>query len=613
MSEPPVSQHAALRARFAAAGRLLGVRLVVDDGEEWWIADDSVGVGLGTFTSRGHPDDEAEALALLELWGSVREAKLEPVRVRRRRSIAEARPELEPLLLVIDRLQAATGLLAAMPGLRGPVAAATARGVPSDLRSWPRHLQWVAMILIASLAPERRLRVGDDVRAEAERTFGTRLAGGAARLLRLALAPEPGRTSLQRFERALALTLAPYRRLLAEDAEDRGLAAPGAHADPDADPSEEGAPESGAGEDASESAGEEDQQASDDAADDDAPLGDLVASEQSAFIDRVLATPLPAQGELVGAMLDASATAEQEAGDAERRMGGTGRDAVALADYRRRSAERADAIARMREVWQRVLAERVALARAADRRASAEGEELHPDALARAVADVHAGVPRPEAFRRRQGRPQRSHEPGCTDYVLAIDRSGSMWGRPAAAAADAAIIMLEGLAGAQRDIERAEQELGAPLDLGIRTALIAFDASATLVKPLAGALSDDARRALHAEILHPAGGTNDAAALRLASEQLGVAAAPEAPARDGVERRRIVILVSDGDSNDPAASLAELRALRGAGVEVFGIGIGSDEQVRRFAPASVGIADPAELPEAVRSLVERSVASLSGA
>src|SRR5690606_19736679 len=104
---------------------------------------------------------------------------------------------------------------------------------------------------------------------------------------------------------------------------------------------------------------------------------------------------------------------------------------------------------------------------------------------------------RPAAFLQREIRPRRRRRAGSTDYVLLVDRSASMQGRIAEAAADAALIMLEALAGVERDFAHAEQRVGIDLDLDIRTALVVFDAEPLVVKPLSHGLDDEVRRVMH--------------------------------------------------------------------------------------------------------------------
>ncbi|MBK0418159.1 VWA domain-containing protein [Leucobacter sp. CSA1] len=618
-----------LRARLTAAGSLLGVRIAVTDDAEWAADETGVRVGLGFYAAQGHGPDEAIALALLDLWTSVRDPRAAPLRRRRRIALAARRPELEPLLAAVDRLQAAGELLATMPAIRGHLALAAVRRVPAELRQWPRHLQWIGALLRRSLSPGAEILSDDAVTAELRRL--DELGGDSADALRRVTAPDPARTPLHRLERALALLMPPYLRLLALDAAERGIAEGGADA-PEADGADPGSELSadlaggGAGdESAAEGEGEAGPEAESAPPDPDAQSAragdrrdtsegaDLFAAEQAGFVSAVLPTPLPAQS-LVDALPDLPV---ESGGSADLRPGefsgpGTGAASVAMSAYRDRVSRHAPDIERMREVWQRIIAERVAPRPVLARRPEPEGETLDTETLASTVAQVVSGVRRPDAFRRRAARLRRTRRAGSTDYVLLVDRSASMQGLPAEAAADAALVMLEALAGVERDIAEAELASGVELDLEIRTALIVFDASAVVVKPLAGALDDASRRALHAEVRSPRGSTNDGAALRAAAEQLGVVAGPgsdplAAPARDGVERRRIVVLVSDGGSNDPVATAAELRRLRAAGVTVFGIGVGGDEVVHRFAPGSTRVDDPRRLPEVLGELIEREL------
>ncbi|WP_336651068.1 MULTISPECIES: vWA domain-containing protein [unclassified Leucobacter] len=616
------------RERLRAVGALIGVPIIVTDDEIWELDDSALRVGLGWYASRGHGHEEAVALALLQLWESVHGERRAPERARRGRSIIAAHPFAEPLVAAVIRLQAVSELLTALPGLRDRLAAAIVRSLPGSLAEQPRHLQWVALLLAAGTGAARLAGLAPEVVAEWDTLVHASRDGDA---LRRVLAPDPSRAPLERFERALALLLPPYERLLARDAQERGLGdgprgAEAEHHEGGAASDDFGA--AGAG-------GDAEQQATDDGPaegeteapgeDERARAGegrqaaegaDLFAAEQAGFVTAMLATPLPAEGALLEAMALPPLEATPQPGDEQRDIGGGSADGgggSARADYRDRVAELADAIERMRAVWAQVIAERIAQLRGIGRRPVPEGEMLAPDALARAVAEARAGVARPAAFLRRETRPRRRRRAGSTDYVLLVDRSASMQGRVADAAADAALIMLEALAGVERDIAHAEQQAGVEFDLDIRTALVVFDGEPVLVKPLSRGLDDGVRRRMHTEIRSPRGSTNDGAALRLAAQQLGIVpgaagvSGTAGPLGDGVERRRVVLLVSDGGSNDPAAAAGELRRLRNAGAEVHGIGIGSDEVVRRYAPSSRRIDDPAGIAEAIQQLVERGI------
>ena len=616
---------AELRARLAAAGAVLGLPIEVHEGDDWSIADGVLHVGLGWYSVRGHSAEEAVALALLHLWEGPRAARLAPARARRRDSVVAQRPELTPLLDAVIRLQSARELLQAMPGLRVPLAAALTRSLPADPDTLPRHVQWVTQLLARGMGFRFGGAPSDALVAAELAQLAT--AGGAGRdALNLVLAPDSTRPALQRYERALVLLLPPYERLLTADLAAAGLdsgseagvvdkpepgveglaGAPGAEdeAAPGADAElSEGAADAAADEQERARAGEGQERAEG---------ADLFAAEQAGFVERMLETPLPG----AGAFWEAALAAEAEAGrddDAAPREpgeyagGGGYAGATALHEYRARVADLGAAIERMREVWARVIAERIALRPTLSRRPRPEGEELAGEALPTALAQARAGIPRPDAYRSRVQMPRRARRAGSTDYVFLIDRSASMQGRIAAAASDAMIVLLESLAAVERDIEFAERATGTGLELDVRTALVVFDAEAHTVKPLSRGLSDAVRRELDAAIRSPQGSTNDGAALAAAGAELGLAGGRPVSDADGIARTRLVFLISDGGSNDPLAAARQLRILQQAGVRVIGCGLGTDDLRARYAPDGIRVDDPTQLAGALHDIIAADV------
>lgn len=647
-AEPGDVVGAELRLSLVAAGTVLGFPVLVTDDDEWSIVDGTLSVGLGWYGRRGHSDAEAVALALLQLWEGPRGEREFTARARRKRSFAAHRPEVTPLLDAVLRLQSAAELRAAMPGLRAPLAAAVHRSVPADVTHLPRHLQWVAAVLWSGIEASAGTR-GDAgssltiaVAAEVSAEFAmlTQRAGPGLNPVPRVIAPDPTRPALLRFERALALLLPGYERLLALDLRERGLAVPegesgsrgpedgtGDDADPGAEASgTEGAggaepgtdPESAAEDPALESAGEQERTRPGEGREH-AEGADLFAAEQAGFVDTILATPMPAEGALFEAAiaLDPEARASDPTGEQDlATLGGapgTGAGQTALHDYRSRAGSLRSEIDRVREIWASVISERIAVRPRLSRRPSAEGEVLDTESFTQTVAAVLAGVARPNAYRARVQRPSRARRAGSTDYVFLIDRSASMQGRLADAAADAMLVMLEALAGVERDIDHAERAAGVSIELDIRTALLVFDAETVVVKPLSGGLDDGVRRQLHSAIRSPRGSTNDGAALRAAGEQLGVRPRGRSDATlsmqsGGIERKRIVFLISDGGSNDPVAAAREIRALRAAGVRVVGIGFGGEDIPMRYAPDGRRLDDPAGLAPLLREVLASELA-----
>lgn len=605
-----------LDTELRAVGTMLGVSITVVAGQEWELEEHGLRVGRDWYAVQGYSERETLALAALHLWEGPREMLTDPQRVNRRRAIKHARPELTPLLEGVKRLQAMGELLQAMPALRSPLTTAVHRTLPAVPSALPRHLQWIVLVMNRAVS-EAHMFDGFDHEVLSQWQQLERLGGARFNGLRRVLASDPLTTPLRRLDRALALLIPPYERLLMLDSQESGLASigeSGLTAEDAVSAELRIDPHFGQGDTAAHEAdapnSSEESETTGRSGDD-----DLLASEREEFVATVFMTPIPEASKLYETMLQSAKLrgAEERERDSER-LGSSGSGSaqryVALSEYRARAAALAEPIERVRSLWARVLSELVEWRQVPSRKPLPEGEELATDVLADVVAAALAGVSRPNAFRSRLLRSRRGRNVGSTDYVLLVDRSASMSGGVSEAAADAILVMLEAFAAVERDI--AQLHAQAELDLHIRTALIVFDVEATVLKPLAGGVGDEVRRFAHAAIRASAGSTNDAAALAAAAEQFGIGVVADSPA-EGLERRRIVILVSDGGSNDAVAADRELRKLRAAGVHVYGVGIGSDDIVTRYAPQGSRIDTVERLPKALETIVEQELPDFSRA
>jgi hypothetical protein len=612
MSEGQAAEH------LHAIGSVLGVTVTVSDGDEWLLDEHGLRVGLNWYLQRGHGGREAAALAALQLWEGPLEPRRAPDRARRWQALAQVRPHLISLLGAVRRAQAMGELLAAMPGLRAPLQAAVFRGLPRDLGTLPRHLQWASLVLAQAVPQSDEIAIEDSaVAAEWQAVLAASSESGSLfHTLDRVLAPRTDVAPLRRFERALTLVLPAYERLLALDTLDFGSQATVLGGSDRADLSLH----------ADEALGSEDfalgcdEQSAEPDTDDSQPADNdsqgtpdpdqLFEAERDQFAQTVLATPISDASALFAGDAEATPFDTQQIESEKELAGGAGAgrpaSGVSLAEYRSRAQQLAAAIDRTRAIWRAVIAERIAPRRVHSRMPQAEGDELVAEALAAVVAQTLAGVPEPAAFRRREVKPRLTRSAGSTDYVLMIDRSASMTGAVADAAADAALVMVEALAAAERDIAHAERSAGIDLELDIRSCLIVFSSDATVVKPLSRGLDDATRRSLYSEVRSPAGSTNDAAALRAAGEQLGIGAQASHPA-DGLARRRIAILVGDGGTNDAPAAARELQRLRAAGVSVHGVGIGTADLATRYAPQGASIASASELPKVLARIIEHEL------
>ena len=255
-------------------------------------------------------------------------------------------------------------------------------------------------------------------------------------------------------------------------------------------------------------------------------------------------------------------------------------------------------ITEMRTVFQSILNEVVASRRGLSRRSHQDGDILDPNRLAQTVVDIKSSIT-PEAFQRYEtvrGRAELNCKP---DYFFVFDCSSSMGGAPAQAAASCAIIMLEGLAGMERDIRQLEEQQSIDLsDLSIRTSLYTFGTDATCHKPLSSNLNDKQRLDTYTAIAAAnAGWTADYLALQ------EITTLPH-----DRDRQRIVVVVTDGASDNPDATQAAISQLRrDQNTVVYGVSIGSDTAEQLYAPNAKLINDPKDLPNVLQSFIETTI------
>ena len=255
-------------------------------------------------------------------------------------------------------------------------------------------------------------------------------------------------------------------------------------------------------------------------------------------------------------------------------------------------------INQMRQVFRSILDEVVATRRGLSRRAHQDGDVLDPNRLAQTVADIRSGVA-PEAFQRYEAIRGRTELSCKTDYFFVFDCSDSMAGKSAQSAASCAVIMLEGLASMERDIRKLEKEQNIDLsDLSVRTALYTFGNSSVCHKPLGSGLNDKQRLDTYAAVsAADAGGTADYLALQ---EIAGL--------RRDHDRQRIIIVVTDGESNDRNAAYAAINQLRrDQNTVIYGVSIGSTAAEQLYAPNAKLIDDPKDLPNILQSFVETTI------
>lgn len=272
----------------------------------------------------------------------------------------------------------------------------------------------------------------------------------------------------------------------------------------------------------------------------------------------------------------------------------TGHSLSDLERYNREIARWHPQITELREHFKQFLNERVGIKRRL-RSGHTEGV-LDPNRLAQTAIDIQNDRDEIPAFMDYERGIAERELTGRTDYVFVFDRSGSMIGEKAAAAASSAVICLEALAGMQRDIQATEERYGIQTDIDIRTAVYTFNDIVDNPKPLSHGLDTKARLDTYSLVASAGGNNADSHVLRMIEEY------PDEPGR-----RRILVMVADGQADDKARCIESTRHLRNRHWEVYGISIGSDDAVALYAPHSRRVDDPARIPETFARFIEETL------
>lgn len=199
-----------------------------------------------------------------------------------------------------------------------------------------------------------------------------------------------------------------------------------------------------------------------------------------------------------------------------------------------------------------------------------------------AVVRTRAGEVEPDVWEDVEFRERDAKLAGDFDVTVVGDVSVSMKGEKADAQRLAMALALEALAEFSDELEDRRVDLAH--DLHVRTEGWVFGDRAECVKALSEELSERERVAIHKRLGKPDGqSTQDFLVLE---ELLKNLSDEEREKLRSGKLRKIVIVMTDGESDDAARVQAVLGALREAGVIAFGIGItkGGKSALTTYAP-----------------------------
>lgn len=270
--------------------------------------------------------------------------------------------------------------------------------------------------------------------------------------------------------------------------------------------------------------------------------------------------------------------------------------------YRNEYQEITPLIKELREVFKKIISRRLKERMRFSPQLEKEGEEIEEGALAEAYVESKAGG-EVRAFRDVERKKREEVGYGMLDMTLANDLSGSMEGTKLVMDRKSKLLFMESLADFQKEIEEAELESGLSLGLEIRTETRAFgDFGDAELKKLGTHLDEKERISVWKKLHQAGGGTPDY--LSLEEVLKSISANYEKELRDK-KRRKVVVVLSDGESQDSSRVQRALKELRDKGVIVFALGMTESGQAVKdtYRPDAEVITDINKLPQAVQKII----------
>lgn len=261
----------------------------------------------------------------------------------------------------------------------------------------------------------------------------------------------------------------------------------------------------------------------------------------------------------------------------------------------------------IRELFERIIAKR--LKRMPEPKYSLpEGDEL--EFPAEAVVRTRAGESEPDVWSDTEFHEKEGNFVGDFDVILVGDTSTSMaenGGKKRDEQRKGLVLVMEALSEFSERLEKKRSRLRH--DLHVRNGMWVFGSSAECVKPLSEELMEKDRVVLYKRLGSMSGSTKDFLVLE---------ALVEALTEDEIDRMRegklkkIVILMTDGDSDKVSRVQEELKKLRDAGVIVIGVGITADGKSAEttYAPNAMLCENAGDLAPVLAGLLKEHLRDL---
>lgn len=278
--------------------------------------------------------------------------------------------------------------------------------------------------------------------------------------------------------------------------------------------------------------------------------------------------------------------------------------------YRKEYEEVAPLVAELREVFKQIVSKRLKERWKMSPQLQTEGEVLDEETLAESYIESTAGG-KPHAFREISRTNKEQVGYGSLDMTLVNDLSGSMnEGTKLSMDRKSKILFLESLADFQKEIKEAEYQNGVSLGLEVRTETRAFgDFGDTELKALSPDLSEKDRITIWKRLHKGSGGTPDYLSLETIEKSLTSEYEEELRSK---RKRKVIVVLSDGDSQDASRVQQTCERLRKKGIIILGFGMTASGQAVKetYKPDAEVIEDIRTLPKAMQKVIIKYIQDL---
>lgn len=237
-------------------------------------------------------------------------------------------------------------------------------------------------------------------------------------------------------------------------------------------------------------------------------------------------------------------------------------------------------------------------------KSSDEGQILDPNNLAQTYVDIKSGAEPKDAYLEYHVAEKERMAEGRFDFYLAVDCSSSMQQEDRFRyASNSTVVFIEGLAAFERQIRERERSGQTQLNWDVRSSVYSFGQSFEVLKPLSHSLSERERVDTLKGLNKLDGSTKDFLALNDIARSIEQESIADYSKRN---RRRIVVVVTDGGSDSTDSLQQSIGRLTSMGVELVAIGIKTD-YVKEVYPRAKSIDDVRNLSKTLSELIELEV------